>query len=126
MPLIAAGNIDVSWVSAVVAVIAGIIGATVGFGRRNQSLTTVQAAAVDAAALRITTLEGENTTLRQETANLNQRLSMAERRIDAAERMATSKDLIIDIATFYGCSEDVLRPYRLQSTIDHERFRTTQ
>ena len=39
----------------------------------------------------------------------------AERRLDAAERMATSRDLILDIAAHFGAPEELLRPYRVTS-----------
>lgn len=115
---VASGSVDVPWVSAVIAIMAGVIGATVGFGRRNTALTDSQAKAVDAAALQITTLQAENGTLRQEVTNLSSRLSAAERRLDAAERMATSKDLILAIAAHFGTPEEILSPYRRTRATD--------
>lgn len=107
------GSLDIPWVSAVIAIMAGVIGATVGFGRRNTALTDSQAKAVDAAALQITTLQVENGSLRQEVTNLSSRLTAAERRLDSAERMATSRDLILAVAAHFGAPEEILRPYRV-------------
>lgn len=108
----ATSTLDTTWVSIIIAVVAGLIGATIGFGRRNTALSESQSKAVDAAALQITALQNENNLQAERISSLESNVHSLGGRLAAAERMATSKDLILDALTHYGCPEEILAKYR--------------
>lgn len=109
---LASSNVDVSPIAILIGIVGTVAGAVVGLGKRNTSLTNVQNEALQAAQTQIAALQSERALDKEKISGLTSQLSHLTARVENAERMATSRDLILDIATWAGTPETVLIPYR--------------
>jgi hypothetical protein len=87
-------------------------GISVAFGSRNKALSSEQTNALTAAQTQIAALQADRDLKAEKIRSLEQVVGQLNSRVDAAERMATSKDLIIDIARYQQVPEEVIGKYR--------------
>lgn len=87
-------------------------GISVAFGSRNKALSSEQTSALTAAQTQIAALQADRDLKSEKINSLEQLVGQLSNRVDAAERMATSKDLIIDIARYQQVPEEVIGKYR--------------
>lgn len=111
-PEIVLANVDISPVAIIVGVCGTFAGALVGFGKRNTALTGLQNEALQAAQVQIGALQVSDQLKAERIRGQDAQIVALTSRVENAERMATSKDLIIDIAAFQGVPAEVLDKYR--------------
>jgi len=87
-------------------------------GTRKLTVATAQDQALSAASVEIEVLKAQVKRLQEQNSHQQDLLDSQAGRIETIERIATSRDLIIDVATHLGVPEEVLKPYQRRRASD--------